>query len=789
MAVKKNLVIIESPTKAHTIQECLGSNYKVIASKGHVRDLPKSTLGIDIENGFEPHYINIRGKGDTIKELKKEAKKAGKVFLATDPDREGEAISWHLASVLGIAPEDAQRVTFNELTKNVIKTSIKNPRAIDMDLVNAQQTRRIIDRIVGYKLSPLLWRRVQNGLSAGRVQSVATRLVVEREEEINSFVPVEYWTVSADLKCGNGNVQVKYTGESDGSGAIRISDGDFAKKIAADTDGKSVKVISVKHAEKEKNPAPPFTTSTMLQEASRRLGFQAARTMATAQELYEGISLGANLGGTQGLITYMRTDSVRVNPEAQEAAREFIAGKYGEKYVPESPRQYKSRAGAQDAHEAIKPSRVDLVPTEIKKLLTPDQFKLYKLIWERFLASQMASAKLDTLSVDFEAGTHRFRTGGYSVAFQGYMALYEESSDEAPSDEDADNIKNIRLPEMKEGSELACTKAEASSHFTEPAARYTEASLIKTLEDMGIGRPSTIPPTITTITARKYVKRDAKSLVPTNLGTLTTRLMCEDFGDIVDYRFTAQLEEKLDGIESGEDSMDELLRHFWDGFRPELEESEKKDAEDKQNLAEETDIICEKCGARMIVRTSRRNVRFAACPNYPKCRNTKTLDSNGDVQVKAAPVVAEFKCESCGGDMVERSGPYGKFYACVNYPTCKFIKSFEEDTGVACPKCSGRILVRHGRKGNIFYSCEHYPDCDFSTWDLPTNEKCPDCGGMLFRKKGKNPGLICRNDECKYFKADEKPEGYMPDSFADTDLPVMPEDFEMAPPPSDADIN
>ena len=755
MAVKKNLVIIESPFKAHTIQECLGSGYRVIASKGHVRDLPKSSLGIDIENGFEPHYINIRGKGDTIKELKKEAKKAGKIFLATDPDREGEAISWHLATVLGIDPDDALRVTFNELTKNVIKTSVKNPRAIDMNLVNAQQSRRIIDRIVGYKLSPLLWRRVQNGLSAGRVQSVATRLVVEREEEIKAFVPVEYWTVSANLATADGTeFTVRYIG--DGEGNTRVSDGKIAAQIAEDVRNGQMLTKSVKHAVKEKNPAPPFTTSTMLQEASRRLGFQSARTMATAQELYEGINLGSALGGSQGLITYMRTDSVRVNPEAQAAARSFIAEKYGDKFLPDSPRQYKTKAGAQDAHEAIRPARIDLVPADIKKLLTPDQFKLYKLVWERYTASQMASAKLDTLTIDFECAGHNFRTGGYTVAFQGYMALYEETVDESAKDEDAD-LKDIRLPDLSEGQMLDCKKAESASHFTEPPARYTEASLIKMLEEMGIGRPSTIPPTITTITARKYVKRDAKSLVPTELGNLTTRLMCEDFGDIVDYRFTAQLEEKLDGIENGTDKMDVLLREFWEGFRPELEASEQKDAEEKVNTAEETDIICEKCGARMVIRTNRRNVRFAACPNYPKCRNTKTLDQNGEVAEKPAPVSAGFQCELCGGEMVERSGPYGKFYACANYPTCKFIKAVEEDTGVACPKCGGRILVRHGRRGNVFYSCEHYPDCDFSTWDLPTQEKCPDCGGILFRKKGKNPGLVCRAEGCKYFLADEKP--------------------------------
>ncbi len=748
---KKNLIIIESPTKAHTIQECLGSNYRVIASKGHVRDLPKSSLGIDIENGFAPHYINIRGKGDTIKELRKEAKKASKVFLATDPDREGEAISWHLAYVLGIDPDKALRVTFNELTKNVIKTSVKNPRGIDMNLVNAQQSRRILDRIVGYKLSPLLWKKVGNGLSAGRVQSVATRLVVERETEIRKFVPEEYWTVSAVLDSGEEKIRVRYVGGAEGD--ERMSDGSTAKAVAEAVNGKKMTVKSVRHAVKEKNPAPPFTTSTMQQEASRKLGFRSARIMSVAQELYEGINLGPQFGGTQGLITYMRTDSLRVSSEASDAAREFISRRYGEEYRPEQTRVWRTKAGAQDAHEAIRPARVELVPADVRKFLTPDQYKLYNLIWARFVASQMSSARLDTVKVDFESGDYGFRTGGYTVSFPGYMALYEESAD-VPEEEGAENIRNFTLPAISEGQLLDCEGAAAEQHFTEPPARYTEASIIKELEEKGIGRPSTITPTITTITARKYVSRDGKALVPTELGEITTNLMKEDFSDIVDYGFTAGMEEKLDDIENGTGSMQDTLREFWEGFSRELDAAEKKENSEKAKIVEQTDIICDKCGARMVIRTNRRNVRFAACPNYPQCRNTKSLDGEGNVEPKPVPVPAGFKCELCGSEMVERTGPYGKFYACSNFPACRNIKNEEKAIDVPCPKCGGRILIRNGKRKNVFYSCENYPDCDFSSWDLPVNEKCPECGSILFRKKGKTPGIVCRNRDCGYFRPD-----------------------------------
>ncbi|MCQ2426852.1 MAG: type I DNA topoisomerase [Clostridia bacterium] len=799
---KKNLVIIESPSKAHTIQEALGSGYKVIASKGHVRDLPKSQFGIDIDDGFKPRYINIRGKGDTIKELKKEAKAAGKVFLATDPDREGEAISWHLANVLGIEPENALRVTFNELTKSVIKTSVKNPRAIDMNLVNAQQTRRILDRIVGYKLSPLLWLKIQNGLSAGRVQSVATRLVVEREREISAFVPEEYWTVAATLSNGAGELAVRYVGETDGNGRQRISDGAFAEKVADDVKNGSMKVALVKHGIKEKNPQPPFTTSTMQQEASKRLGFRSDKIMTIAQELYEGINLGAALGGTQGLITYMRTDSLRVSAEAQSAAADYIASAYGPEYNPAVPRVYKTRSGAQDAHEAIRPTQVALEPASIKKQLTPDQYKLYKLIWERFVASQMASAKLDTVSVDFECAGHVFRAGGYTVVFRGYSAVGGSLSDIGAQDEaqdDADSlVKNLRFPQLTKGDMLSVKTADAASHFTEPPARYTEATLIKALEEKGIGRPSTITPTITTIVGRKYVKRDGKSLVPTELGFDTTALMENDFADIVNYDFTANLENSLDGIENGTDEMSNLLSDFWSGFEKELNAACEKEEEKKAPVLEETDIICDKCGARMVVKTSRRKVKFAACPNYPKCRNTRSLDSEGKPvdpaaaeTAKAEPELAGFKCELCGGEMVRRKGPYGTFFACINFPACRFSKTEELALeNVACPKCGGRVIIRHGKRKTTFYSCEHYPECDFSSWMEPTSEKCPECGAMLFKRKGKGGGFKCSDAKCGYStverKADENAENTDFSSFF-TDVPSLDYEGENVPMPSDDD--
>ncbi len=753
-----NLVIVESPSKALTIKGYLGSSYKVIASVGHVRDLPKSSLGVDIENGFAAHYISIRGKGDLIKEIKKEAKNANKIFLATDPDREGEAISWHLAATLDIPVEKTQRICFNEVTKNAVRAAIKAPRRIDMNLVNSQQTRRILDRIVGYKLSPLLWKNVKSGLSAGRVQSVATRIIVEREDEIRAFVPEEYWTVDAVLCTADGKkVPVHFWGNAEGK--LRLTDEAATNKVVGAIEGKPYSVASVRRATKRKMPAPPFTTSTMQQEAARKLGFQSQRIMKVAQELYEGVNLGSEFGGTQGLITYMRTDSLRVSEEAQTAARSYILGKYGDSFCPQTPRVYKSKAGAQDAHEAIRPARVELEPQKIRKMLSPDQYKLYKLIWERFIASQMESATLDTVTADFSCEGYLFRTSGYSVAFQGYMAVYEESEDEtANSADDPAEVKNIRLPDLKEGQQLSADGITPAKHFTEPPVRYNDASLIKMLEEQGLGRPSTYATIISTILARNYVKREGKAFVPTPLGEVTNRLMKEYFSSIVDYKFTAEMENELDGIENGKETMTEVLETFWKDFSKQLEAAEKQIGEKTIEVPpEETDIICEKCGSRMVVRNGRFG-KFAACPNYPTCRNTKPLTANrteensGEEErqeAKKAPVVTDMKCEKCGSDMVLRTGKFGSFYACSRYPECKFTKARMRDTGVSCPKCGAKIVTKFGRSRTVFYSCERYPECDFSSWDMPTKEICPSCGKMLFRKKGRNL-LVCHDADCGY---------------------------------------
>lgn len=748
-----NLVIVESPFKALTIKGYLGSNYKVIASAGHVRDLPKSSLGVDIENGFAAHYISIRGKGDLIKEIKKEAKAANKIYLATDPDREGEAISWHLANTLDIPVEKTQRICFNEVTKTAVKAAIKAPRQIDMNLVNSQQTRRILDRIVGYKLSPLLWKNIKSGLSAGRVQSVATRIIVEREEEIRAFVPEEYWTIEAVLHTEGGkNLPVHFWGTKDGK--LRLLSESDAQKVVNAVAGKNYCVASVRRAAKHKMPAPPFTTSTMQQEAARKLGFQSQRIMKVAQELYEGVNLGTELGGVQGLITYMRTDSLRVSTDAQTAAREMILDKYGKQYCPESPRIYKSKASAQDAHEAIRPARVDLEPQMLRKLLTGDQYKLYKLIWERFIASQMESAVLDTVTADFTCEGYLFRTSGYSVAFPGYMAVYEETEEETRNNaDDPAEVRNIRLPALKEEDEMKADDATPAKHFTEPPVRYNDASLIKMLEEQGLGRPSTYTTIISTILARNYVKREGKAFVPTPLGEVTTKLMKEHFASVVDYRFTAEMENELDGIENGEMTMDSVLNTFWNDFSKQLEAAEKAIGENTIEVPpEETDIICEKCGSKMVVRNGRFG-KFAACPNYPTCRNTKPLTApaeNGEeTEAKKPTVVSDMKCEKCGADMILRTGKFGSFYACSRYPECKFTKARMKDTGIACPKCGAKIVTKFGRSHTVFYSCERYPECDFSSWDIPTAEKCPQCGKMLFRKKGKNV-LVCHDETCGY---------------------------------------
>jgi len=761
-----NLVIMESPSKANTVKSYLGSNYKVIATVGHLRDLPKSSLGVDIENGFEAHYINIRGKGDIIKDIKKEAKNANKIFLATDPDREGEAISWHLANVLGIPVEKTMRVTFNEVTKSVVKAAIKNPRNIDMNLVDAQQARRILDRIVGYKISPLLWKSIKSGLSAGRVQSVATRILVEREEEIKNFVPEEFWNIEVALLSPEGKpFTVHFFG--DRNGRIELSCEADAMKVVDAVKGGDFTVTDVKRSTRHKLPAPPFTTSTLQQEAYRKLGFSSQKIMKVAQELYEGINVGSENGGTQGLITYMRTDSLRVSAEAQDAARAYIAEKYGDKYNTQEPRTFKSKSGIQDAHEAIRPSNVALDPQKIKQYLTADQYKLYKLIWARFVASQMESAELSTLTVDVESAGYIFRTGGYTVTFQGYMAVYEESVDESAQStrrENPEEQKNVKIPELSVGDVTSMEGIDPTKHFTEPPPRYNEASLVKFLEEKGIGRPSTYAPIITTIIARNYVKRDKKMLVPTPLGEITTKVMCENFEEIIDYKFTADMEDKLDAIENNEQTLTQVLSEFWGGFSAQLESATAKLGDANIEVpVEETDIICDKCGSRMIVKNGKFG-KFAACPNFPKCRNTKPLvdpkvedaeaeekpEQKPEVKEEKKPVIAEdMKCEKCGGDMVLRNGKFGSFYACANYPACKYTKQRIKEVGVPCPKCGSKVIVRYSKSKTLFYGCESYPKCDFSSWDMPVAKLCPDCGKNLYFKKSKGQ-LICHDESCGY---------------------------------------
>ena len=749
-----NLVIVESPAKASTIKGYLGSNYKVIASKGHIRDLPKSTLGIDVDNNFEPHYINIRGKGDVIKELKKEAKTASKIYLATDPDREGEAISWHIANQLGIPADKACRVTFNEITQSAVKEAIKNPRKIDEDLVNSQQARRILDRLVGFKLSEVLWKNLKSGLSGGRVQSVAARIVTEREEEIRAFVPQEYWTIDASLHNDDGeSVNARFFGDK--KGKVKLSCEEDALAVENKINSGAFIVTDVKHAVKYKQPAPPFTTSTLQQEASKQLGFQAQRIMKVAQELYDGLNIGAQHGGVQGLITYMRTDSTRVSDSARTSALSFIKENYGDEYLPRVPRSYKSSASSQDAHEAIRPSNVYITPKSIRKMLTNEQYRLYKLIWERFLASQMESAVLDTVSVELDNAGYLFKAGGYVIKSKGYLTLYDYS-DGSGNDFDNEEISLASLPNIKKGEKLIPSIIKKQQHFTEPPARYTEASLIKFLEENGIGRPSTYAPIISIIINREYVKRDGKALVATSLGEITTKFMRENFPEIIDYEFTASMEDKLDSIARSENSITGVLSEFYDSFKQELEAINKAEKKVEINIpSEESDVVCESCGAKMVYKNGRFG-KFLACPNYPRCKNTKALDKNGKVveQETTSPVLAGFKCEACGGEMLVRSGRFGSFYACSNYPTCTFTKQKVTETGATCPKCSGKILARHGKGKMLFYSCENYPKCDFSSWDMPLAEKCPDCGSTLYYRKSRK-SVICKEKSCGYKREEE----------------------------------
>ena len=688
------LVIVESPAKAHTIQKYLGPDYEVLASMGHVRDLPASRLSVDVKNDFAPNYENIKGKGELIKKLRNEAKKSDYVYLATDPDREGEAISWHLAQLLKLDETEQNRVTFNEITKSGIKYGMEHPRCIDQQLVDAQQARRVLDRIVGYEISPFLWKKIRKGLSAGRVQSVAVRLIVDREDEIRAFTPEEYWTLEA-LLAKQGAKTKPFTAKYYGTGGKKceITSEEQANALKAAAEREPFIIKSIKTGTRQKNPAPPFITSTLQQDASRRYGFQAKRTMKVAQELYEGINLPDM--GAVGLITYMRTDSLRISDEALSAAYDYIKRSYGDSYALAKPRTFRSKSNAQDGHEAIRPTMIELSPMKIKDSLSADQFKLYKLVWERFIASQMAACVQGTVSADITAGEHLFKASGFSVRFDGYTRLYTETQDN-------DEEQGTNLPRLEEGEQLNLKELKPGQHFTQPPPRYTEATLIRELEENGIGRPSTYAPTLSTILQRGYVEREGKALKPTIVGETVTRLMKEQFGKIVDVKFTAEMEKELDEVEEGKTEWVGMMHHFYDDFTEMLQSAEKNMEGTKMKIPdEETDIVCELCGRKMVV----------------------------------------------------RHGKYGKFLACPGFPECKNTKTLQQETPGSCPRCGKKVLAKKSKTGRTYYGCEDNPACGFMTWDIPLEEKCPRCGSSLFKTTGRMKMIHCLKEGCGYEKS------------------------------------
>ncbi|EOH88618.1 type I DNA topoisomerase [Enterococcus pallens] len=682
----KYLVIVESPAKAKTIEKYLGRNYKVVASVGHVRDLPKSKMGIDIENNYEPHYISIRGKGDVIKSLKQAAKKAQKVYLASDPDREGEAIAWHLAYLLGLDLKDKNRVVFNEITKDAVKAAFKEPRSIDVSLVDAQQARRALDRLVGYSISPILWRKVKKGLSAGRVQSIALKIIIDREKEIREFIPEEYWSIDGNFKKEKKKFKANFWGV-DGK-KKKLPNAESVKEITQRIDGKDYQVTKVEKKERRRNPAQSFTTSNMQQEAARKLNFRTRKTMMVAQQLYEGISLGKQ--GTVGLITYMRTDSTRISDTAKAEAAEFIENKYGKEYSQHTARKTKNPQGAQDAHEAIRPTSVNRTPDEMKQYLDKDQLKLYTLIWSRFVASQMTAAVLDTMKVTLEQNGVIFIANGSKIKFKGFMQVYVEGRDDGK--EDKENI----LPELVEGDVVQSVNIEPKQHFTQPPARFSEATLIKTLEENGVGRPSTYAPTLDTIQRRYYVKLTQRRFEPTELGEIVNSLIVDFFPQIVDVNFTAEMENGLDKIEEGKEEWVNVVDRFYKPFAVELEKAE---------------------------------------------------EGIEKIQIKDEP--AGFDCDVCGHPMVIKLGRYGKFYACSNFPDCRNTKPIIKEIGVECPVChKGQVVERKSKKNRLFYGCSRYPDCDFTSWDKPVGRSCPKCDNYLVEKKVKGgKQVVCINGD------------------------------------------
>ncbi len=743
----KSLVIVESPAKAKTIAKYLGKDFTVKASVGHIMDLPKSKLGVDIENNFEPKYIQIKGKAPVVKELKAAARKADRILIATDPDREGEAIAYHVAETISgsTKTQEIYRVLFNEITKKAVLLAIEHPGKIDINKVDAQQARRVLDRLVGYQISPILWQKVRRGLSAGRVQSVALRLICEREDEIKAFVPEEFWSLTALLE---GRLPPQFEAKliKKDEEKLKIKNNEEVQQVLAQLQNKTYAVAKVDKKERRRNPVPPFTTSKLQQEAGRKLGFTAKRTMGIAQSLYEGVDVGKE--GAVGLITYMRTDSTRIGNEAQDEAREFIAGKYGRDYVPEKPPVYASAKSAQEAHEAIRPTSVLREPDAIKQYLENDQYKLYKLIWNRFVASQMNPAIIDQTSVDIKAGDYTFRATGSIVKFRGFMAVYmEEKAEDAVPDEDNDEAV---LPPLTEGDQITLIKLDPKQHFTQPPPRFSEALLVKTLEENGIGRPSTYAAIISTIQERDYVNKVENKFRPTELGILVSNLLVSHFPVVMDVEFTAKMEGELDKIEEGEMPWVDAVRDF---YRPFSESLEKAQAEMKDFKAEltPTDINCEKCGKPMVIKWGR-NGQFLACSGYPECKNAKPFVRTEGGGVESAPEeTTDEKCPKCGSGMIVKRGRFGKFLACSRYPDCNHTQGMS--TGVTCPEDGGNIVERRSRFGKMFYSCANYPACKYAIWYKPIQRACPQCNApFLVEKYSKKTGpyIACLNKECGY---------------------------------------
>jgi len=735
MSKNKTLIIVESPAKAKTISKFLGADYIVKSSFGHVRDLPKKEIGIDVENNFEPKYTVAKDKMAVVKELKQAAAKAGKVLFATDADREGEAISWHLAIVLGIDPKKVERIAFHEITKLAVEHALESPRPLDMKLVDAQQARRILDRLVGYELSPFLWRKVTKGLSAGRVQSVAVRLVVEREREIKEFKPEEYWSIEGDFFAKKDETFLaKLIGTPDKKlDKMDLSSKDAVDKILSKLNGAKYTVANTEEKLSQRQPAAPFTTSTLQQEANHRLGFSAKQTMRIAQQLYEGVELGSE--GSVGLITYMRTDSLNLSEKFLQDAKDTIIAEHGEKFYNGEARIFKTKSkNAQEAHEAIRPTEASRTPESLMSQMDRNQYKLYDLIWRRALASQMAAAKINNASIDIvSSNKYAFRANGQNIVFEGFLALYPEKTKE-----------NI-LPKINNGTPVNCDELKPEQHFTEPPGRYSDATLVKALEEFGIGRPSTYAPTISTIESRGYVERDdKKKLFPKEIAYLVNDLLVAHFPHIVDFKFTAEMEENLDAVAEGDKEWQPVIKDFYDPFIKNLKIKDKE--LDKKKLTEEkTDEVCDKCGAPMIIRMGRFG-RFMACSGYPKCKNTKPLPGEEAPAELAAEATNEV-CEKCGAPMVRKVGRFGPFMSCSAYPKCKNIKSIENKIGLKCPKClEGDVIQRKTKRGKIFFGCNKYPKCDFAAWDKPTGDKCPTCGGpMVQNKKG---DVYCGNKEC-----------------------------------------